>query len=86
MTVAEGLRVCRIEPRHADIAYLVEEPFDQVPCAIQIRAEADRVFAISLRWMFGPCALLADKLPDPVRAVAAIREQHRLGEQRAEEN
>jgi hypothetical protein len=26
---------------------LVEEPFDQVPRTIQMRAEADRVFAIS---------------------------------------
>ena len=31
---------------------LVEEPFDQVACAIQIRAEADRVFAISFRREF----------------------------------
>ena len=36
---------------------LVEEPFDQVPRAIQIRAEADRVFSISFGGMFAqaPC-------------------------------
>jgi hypothetical protein len=31
-------------------------------------------------------ALLAGKLPDPVRVVAAIREQHRFGKQGAEES
>ena len=36
--------------------------------------------------MFCPCTLLAGKLPDPVGVAAAIREQHRLGKQGAEEN
>src|SRR5581483_8709431 len=53
---------------------LVEEPFDQIACAIQIRTEADRVFAISFRRNVRPCSLLAGKLPDPVGVVAAIRE------------
>src|SRR5947209_5148602 len=33
-----------------------------------------------------PCPLLAGKLPDPVSIVSAIREQHRLWKQGAEEN
>jgi hypothetical protein len=49
-------------------------------------AEADRVFAIALRRNVRPCSLLARKLPDPVRVVSAIREQHRLREQGAEES
>jgi hypothetical protein len=53
---------------------LVEEPFDQVPRAIQIRAKSGRVFAISFRRNVRPCSLLADKFPDPVRVVSSIRE------------
>src|SRR6476620_12664212 len=53
---------------------LVEEPFDQVARAIQIRAEADRVFAISFRRNVCPCSLLTGMLPDPVRIISAICE------------
>jgi hypothetical protein len=42
----------------------VKEPLDQVPRAIQIRAEADRIFAIALRWDIDPSALLASKFRD----------------------
>src|ERR1700732_2023437 len=65
---------------------LVEEPFDQVPRAIQVRAKANRVFAISFRRNVRPCSLLSGKLPDPLRVVSTIREQHRLWKQGAEEN
>ena len=65
---------------------LIEEPFDQVACAIKIRAEADRVVAISFRRDVRPCSLLAGKLPDPVSVVSTIREQHRSWEQGAEKN
>src|ERR1700757_1082552 len=65
---------------------LVEEPFDQVARAIQIRAEADRVFAIAFRRNVRPCALLTGKLPDPVRVVSPIREQHRSWKQGAEKD
>ena len=41
---------------------LVEEPFDQVPCAIQIRAEAERVFAISFRRNVRPCSSIITEL------------------------
>ena len=61
---------------------LAEEPFDYVSRAIQIWAEADQVFAISFRRNVCPCSLLSSKLPDPVRIVSAIREQHRLRRQR----
>src|SRR5215469_15222550 len=53
---------------------LVEEPLDQVARAVQVRAEADRVLAIALRWDVGPRALLAGQSPDPVCVVSAIRE------------
>jgi len=67
----EGIAEGRDAPTLLD---LVEEPFDQVPRTIQIRAEADRVFAISFRRNVRPCPLLAGKLPDPVRVVSTIRE------------
>src|SRR5258708_1689687 len=70
----------------ATLLDLVEESFDQVACAIKMRAEADRVFAIAFRRNVCPRALLAGKLPDPVRIVSTIREQHRLWKQGAEEN
>jgi hypothetical protein len=50
---------------------LSKNPFDQVARAIQIRAEADRVFAIAYRRNVRPCALLTGELPDPVRVVSA---------------
>jgi len=65
---------------------VLKEPFDQVARAIQIRAEADQVFAISFRWNVCPCTLLAGKLPDLVGVVAAIRKKLRLGKQGTEEN
>jgi hypothetical protein len=52
---------------------LVEEPFDQVARTIQMRAEVDRVFAMSFRRNVRPCSLLAGKLPEPVRVVSRRR-------------
>ena len=46
----------------------------RVRSSIQIRAEADRVFAIPFRRNVCPCSLLTDKLPDPVRIISAICE------------
>jgi uncharacterized protein len=54
---------------------LVEEPFDQVARAIKKRAEADRVFAIAFRRNVGPRALLAGKLPDPIRVDVLLGSQ-----------
>src|SRR3954453_13645959 len=65
---------------------LVEEAFDQVARPIQIRAEANRVFAISFRRNVCPCSLLAGKLPDPVCVVSTIREEHRLWRQGTQKN
>src|SRR5258708_17312062 len=65
---------------------LVEEPLDEIARTIQIRAEADRVFAISLRRNVCPCPFLSGKLPDPIRVVPTVREQHRLRKQGAEES
>jgi hypothetical protein len=36
--------------------------------------------------MFCPCPFLSSKLPDPIRVVSTIREQHRLRKQRAEQS
>jgi len=62
---------------------LVEEPFDQVARTIRIGAKTDWVFAISFRRNVRPSSLLSGKLPDPVRVLSTIREQHRLWEQGA---
>jgi hypothetical protein len=53
---------------------LIEEPLNQVTRAKQVRAEADRIFAIALRSDIGRRAFLADKLPDLVCIVSTIRE------------
>jgi hypothetical protein len=65
---------------------LAEEPFDQVAGTIQVGTKADWVFPISFRRNVRPSSLLSGKLPDPVRVVSTIREQHCLWEQRAEQN
>jgi hypothetical protein len=51
---------------------LVEEPFDQVSRAVQIRAETDRVFAISFGREFRPCSFEPDIKP-PTHAPAYDR-------------
>jgi hypothetical protein len=56
---------------------LVEEPLDQVAVAVEIGAEADRVFTIALGRNIRPCASLGDECPNPVRVVAAICQQPR---------
>jgi hypothetical protein len=53
---------------------VVEEPFDQVPRATEMPAEANWGFTISFRRIVRPCSLLARELPDPVRVVSTIRE------------
>jgi hypothetical protein len=51
-----------VSGRHAPtLLDLVEEPLDQVARAIQIRIEADRVFAISFRRNVRPCLLASNK-------------------------
>src|SRR5260370_39538027 len=65
---------------------LVEEPLDQITRSIQIRAEADRLFAIALRRDIGPCALLAGERPDPVCVISSICQQHRSWMQSGQEN
>jgi hypothetical protein len=56
---------------------LVEEPLHEVARTVEVGTEADRVFAILLRWNVGPSALLFDERPNPVGIVATIRQQHR---------
>jgi hypothetical protein len=50
----------------------VEEPLDPVTGAVEIRAEADRIVAISFRRDVGPCALFHGKLSDPIGVIAAV--------------
>jgi methyltransferase family protein len=70
----------------ATLLDLIEEPFDAVASTIQMWAEADWVFAISFRRNVCPCPYLSDKLPDPIRIVSTICEQHRLRKQGAEKS
>jgi hypothetical protein len=55
---------------------LVEEPFDQISSAVQIRAEAERVFPIALWRDIRPGSMLADKSSDPVGVIAALSQQY----------
>jgi hypothetical protein len=55
---------------------LVEEPFDQVACAVEIRAEADRLFAIAPWRDIGPGAFLGGKDSDPVGVITTVGQQH----------
>ena len=65
---------------------LVEEPLDQVPRSVKVRAEADRLLAISFRRDVCPRAFLISELPDPVGVISAIREQSCSGLQFHQEN
>jgi hypothetical protein len=47
----------------------IEEPFDPVAGAVEIRAKADWIVAIALGRDVGPCAVLHGKLSDPIGAV-----------------
>src|SRR5204863_2288160 len=51
---------------------LVEEPFDQIPYSIEMRATADRIVAIATRRNVGPCAPLGCKRSDPVRIIDSV--------------
>jgi hypothetical protein len=55
---------------------LIEEPLDQISRPIKMRAEAQRLYPISLRWNIRPSAVLANKVSDPVRIVSTISQQH----------
>jgi hypothetical protein len=55
---------------------LVEEPFDQISRAVQIRAEAERVFPIAPWWEIRPGPALADKGSDPIDIVTAASWQN----------
>src|SRR5215831_6504382 len=50
----------------------VEEPLHQIPSAVQIRAEAKRVFPVPFWRDIRPSAVLADKCPDPVGIISAV--------------
>ena len=55
---------------------LVEDPLNAVACAVEVRAEADRLPTIAFRRDIGPRTLFVDKRPDPACIVASIGEQH----------
>jgi hypothetical protein len=54
---------------------LVEEPLDQVPRSVKVRAEADRLSTGSLRRDAFPCSSLDGEFSDPVGVISAIGQQ-----------
>ena len=72
--VSGELVVARCNP--AAVLDLIEEALDQIPSAIEIRAEADRLDAIAPWRDVGPCTLLGRKASDPVRIIATVGQQH----------
>ena len=57
---------------------LVEEALDQVPSAVEVRAEADRLVSIAPRWDVGPGALLDGKCSDPICIITSVGQQQRF--------
>jgi hypothetical protein len=72
--VRRQLVVARCNP--TAVLDLVEEPFDQIPSAIEIRAEANRLAAIAFWRDIGKRALVDGKGSDLVGIIAAICQQH----------
>ena len=54
----------------------VEESFDAVARAIEVRTKADWIAAVAFRRDVGPCSPLHGKLSDPVGVVATVGKQH----------
>jgi hypothetical protein len=54
----------------------IEEPFDFVAGAVEIRAEADWIAPIAFGRDVGPCAFLHGELPDPIGVIATVGKQH----------
>ena len=54
---------------------LVKEAFDQITVLVQIRAEAYRVFPVTLGRDVGPAAAVPDEVSDPIGIITAISEQ-----------
>ena len=84
MLVGQGEDECEVvgcefvvAGRHAPaLLDLVEEPFDQITCAIQAGTKADWIFSMSPWRDVCPRAMLADKCPDPVSIISAISQEH----------
>jgi hypothetical protein len=55
---------------------LVEEPLDQVASAVQIRAKADRLVAISSRRDVGPNTPFGGEGSDPISVIVTVCQQH----------
>jgi predicted phosphate transport protein (TIGR00153 family) len=53
---------------------------------IRLEEQVDQLHDHGRKQLFRPCSLLTGELPDPIRVVSTIREQHRLWKQDAEEN
>jgi hypothetical protein len=66
--------IARCNP--AAVLDLVEEALDQVPSAVEVRAEADRVAAIAPWWDVGPSALLGGECSNPIRIISSVGQQH----------
>jgi len=72
--ISGELVIARRNP--ATVLDLVKEALDQVPSAVEIRAEADRVATIAPWWDVGPSALLGGECSDPIRIIATVGQQH----------
>jgi hypothetical protein len=57
----------------------IEEPFDFVAGAVEVRAEADWIVPIAFGRDVGPSAFLHGEFPDPIGVVATVRKLHRPG-------
>jgi hypothetical protein len=64
----------------------VEKPLDQISRPVEIWAEADCFFTITLRRDVCPRAFVAGKRSDPVGIITAIRQQHCMWAQFTQQN
>jgi hypothetical protein len=55
---------------------LVEKPLDQISSAVEMRAEAERLFPMASWKDIRPGPMLADKRSDPVGIIASVSQQH----------
>jgi hypothetical protein len=55
----------------------IEEPFDQVAGAVEVRAEADGLIAIASWRNVGPSAPFGSERSNPIGIIATVGEPHR---------
>jgi hypothetical protein len=55
---------------------LIEESRDWIPRAIEVWTETDRLPSITSGRNISPSTLFVDKVPDPIRVISTISQQH----------